>query len=106
MENEQRPCQPSFQTRRLTMSHDGPRLSTGAKPKADQGQNEKTFWTYVAQICDNLPDPSFVQPGERPSVFPKKMSKIAKLAQLCLHVQGIILFPTVDVRQHVWMPRA
>jgi hypothetical protein len=34
------------------------------------------------------------------------MCKIAKLAQLRLDVQSFILFPAVDVRQHVWVSRA
>jgi hypothetical protein len=107
MENKQRPCQlvPDQTDQRLASPSYGPWLGTEAKPKADQGQKEKTD-TYVAQVSDNLPHPSFIQLGEGPAVLPKEMSEVAKLAQLGLDVQSVILFPAIDVRQHVWVPRA
>ncbi|SRR6266404_4892354 len=74
-----------------------------AKPKADQGQGEKSCSTYVAQIGHNLPDSCFVQVGKRSSVFPKELSKIPELAELRLNIQSVVLFPTVDVRKNIWM---
>lgn len=62
--------------------------------------------TYVAQVGDNLPHPGFVQLGESPAVLPKEVSEVAKLAQLRLDVQSVILFPAIDVRQYVWVSRA
>jgi hypothetical protein len=68
------------------------------KPIRDKSERSRT---YVAQISDNLPHPRFVQPGESASVLPEEMSHVAKLAQLRLNVQSLVLFPAVNVRQHV-----
>lgn len=80
---------------------DGPWLDTQAEPRAHQGQNREISWTYIAQVCDNLPYPRFIQPGESASILPEEMSQVPKLAQLRLDVQCLILFPAVDVRQHI-----
>jgi hypothetical protein len=97
---EQRQSQLGFSaTQRLVP--DGPWLDTQAKPRTDQGQNREISWTYIAQVSDNLPHPRFVQPGESASILPEEMSQVPKLAQLRLDVQCLILFPAVDVRQHV-----
>jgi hypothetical protein len=69
-----------------------------AKPKSRSGTRRKSCWTYVAQVSDNLPDPRFVQLGERASVLPQKMSEIAKLAEFRLDIEGVVLFPAVNVR--------
>ncbi len=79
----------------------GPWLDTQAKPRADQEQRREICRTYVAQVSDNLPHPRFIQPGESTSVFPEEVSQVPKLAQLRLDVQCLVLFPAVDVRQHV-----
>jgi len=57
--------------------------------------------TYIAQISDNLPHPCFIQPGESASELPEEVSQVPKLAQLRLDVQRLVLFPAVEVRQHV-----
>jgi hypothetical protein len=77
-----------------------------AKPKADQGQSRQSSPTYIAQVSDYLPDPRLVESRKSTSVLPKKMSKVAKFAQLGLDIKSFVLFPAVNVRKHIWMWRA
>lgn len=58
---------------------------------------------YVTQINDDLPYPVFVKPRKYTAIFPQKTGQVTRFAELCSDIKGLILLPTIDICENIWV---
>lgn len=59
--------------------------------------------TYITEIHEDLPHASFVEPRVFAAKLSQEEGEITQLAEFCLNVERLILFPAVDIRKNVRM---